>query len=336
MISISLKTPKRASNQSPKALPKRRRLCATSAKLSGSKVGFPIRKSMDQSLFAAPHGLSQRTTSFIASQRQGIHRTPLRHLIALIVVVRVLGRTSSPQGRRWTTIERPLLLQTYPGAPRSSRAHRLVSPIKPNAFLLERSKPLSNQNVGSGLKAGYVSSSRCRTIGSRVERRSEVLFWTNSIKAGHDGDRAVWWSQTGSNRRPHACKARALPTELWPLIGFCARLAPRLGASAPAAGRPCKPCGLEDPPRRRRRRKRDCAPELMRGKTAPAGATRMVGLGGLEPPTSRLSSARSNQLSYKPEPLRSRIASSESSPGRNGSSRKKEKRRRRSVPQDAA
>ena len=29
---------------------------------------------------------------------------------------------------------------------------------------------------------------------------------------------------------------------------------------------------------------------------------KMVGLGGLEPPTSRLSSARSNQLSYKPEP----------------------------------
>jgi hypothetical protein len=28
--------------------------------------------------------------------------------------------------------------------------------------------------------------------------------------------REEWWSQTGSNRRPHACKARALPTELWP------------------------------------------------------------------------------------------------------------------------
>src|SRR5271163_4477836 len=28
-----------------------------------------------------------------------------------------------------------------------------------------------------------------------------------------------WWSQTGSNRRPHACKARALPTELWPRGG---------------------------------------------------------------------------------------------------------------------
>lgn len=38
--------------------------------------GCPIRTSTDQSLFAAPHGFSQRTTSFIASQCQGIHRTP--------------------------------------------------------------------------------------------------------------------------------------------------------------------------------------------------------------------------------------------------------------------
>ena len=50
-----------------------------------SKVGFPIRKSADQSFFAAPHGFSQRSTSFIASQRQGIHRMPLRHLIALML-----------------------------------------------------------------------------------------------------------------------------------------------------------------------------------------------------------------------------------------------------------
>ena len=48
------------------------------------EVGFPIRKSADQSFLAAPRGLSQRSTSFIASQRQGIHRIPLRHLIALI------------------------------------------------------------------------------------------------------------------------------------------------------------------------------------------------------------------------------------------------------------
>ena len=40
-------------------------------------VGFPIRKSPDQSLFAAPRSLSQLTTSFIASLCLGIHRTPL-------------------------------------------------------------------------------------------------------------------------------------------------------------------------------------------------------------------------------------------------------------------
>ena len=35
----------------------------------------------------------------------------------------------------------------------------------------------------------------------------------------------VWWSQTGSNRRPPACKAGALPAELWPLNlhRICAR-----------------------------------------------------------------------------------------------------------------
>src|SRR3984893_5738770 len=58
---------------------------ARSSDLQISKVGCPIRKFTDQCLFAAPRDLSQRTTSFIASQRQGIHRIPLRHLIALII-----------------------------------------------------------------------------------------------------------------------------------------------------------------------------------------------------------------------------------------------------------
>ena len=67
-----------------------------------------------------------------------------------------------------------------------------------------------------------------------------------------------WWSQTGSNRRPEACKATALPTELWPRL---------------------------NPPR----------------KLIPGPTSIMVGLGRFELPTSRLSSARSNQLSYRPE-----------------------------------
>ena len=78
-----------------------------------------------------------------------------------------------------------------------------------------------------------------------------------------------WWSQTGSNRRPHACKARALPTELWPR---------RIREWSSANGER----------------------KSVRHSPTPPSAN-LVGLGGLEPPTSRLSSARSNQLSYKPD-----------------------------------
>jgi hypothetical protein len=35
----------------------------------------------------------------------------------------------------------------------------------------------------------------------------------------HQHSKAPWWSRTGSNRRPQACKASALPTELRPLKG---------------------------------------------------------------------------------------------------------------------
>ena len=67
-----------------------------------SKVGFPIRKSADQSLFAAPHGLSQRTTSFIACACQGIHRTPFCHFIALIINARRSGTPASGRSERRT------------------------------------------------------------------------------------------------------------------------------------------------------------------------------------------------------------------------------------------
>ena len=45
------------------------------------QVGFPIRRSMVQSLFSAYHSLSQSITSFIASYCQGIHQTPFSRLI---------------------------------------------------------------------------------------------------------------------------------------------------------------------------------------------------------------------------------------------------------------
>ncbi len=44
-------------------------------------VGFPHSEIHGSKLtHPAPHGLSQRVTSFIASQRQGIHQMPLETL----------------------------------------------------------------------------------------------------------------------------------------------------------------------------------------------------------------------------------------------------------------
>ena len=99
---------------------------------------------------------------------------------------------------------------------------------------------------------GAISSSRCQTTRARTgepaRARIFLSFWTS--RTGRQGrahcafDRPnlrgpsraqgqfgrmqrqvcvaldqspIWWSQTGSNRRPPACKAGALPTELWPL-----------------------------------------------------------------------------------------------------------------------
>ena len=94
----------------------------------------------------------------------------------------------------------------------------------------------------------------CALFEARLRTSCDQQPWRRSACRAVAGIASEsWWSQTGSNRRPHACKARALPAELWP-----------------------------------------------RNQKTNAHSMSVVGLGRLELPTSRLSSARSNQLSYKP------------------------------------
>jgi hypothetical protein len=122
------------------------------------------------------------------------------------------------------------------------------------------------------------SSSRCQI--SRVPRQAIRL-----AAAAHNvlcGRSFSWWSQTESNRRPPACKAGALPTELWPLQ--------MSGIRSQYSGA-CTPMPIPDP-------------------------EKVVGLGRFELPTSRLSSARSNQLSYKPLGQETVISRRKSAPRR--------------------
>ena len=138
--------------------------------------------------------------------------------------------------------------------------------------------------------------SKLRRCASWIDQRRIPCFADRLGRAAGRGSidhpapfQKPWWSKTGSNRRPHACKARALPTELLPLRGRRSAIGHRESSRSPIPGH---------------------------------WSLTLVGLGRLELPTSRLSSARSNQLSYKPERARSMKT------GRLVR-RKKEKRRRR-------
>lgn len=44
----------------------------------------------------------------------------------------------------------------------------------------------------------------------------ELIAFTDTLDAGTWLASGEWWSQGGSNSRPPACKAGALPAELWP------------------------------------------------------------------------------------------------------------------------
>jgi hypothetical protein len=157
----------------------------------------------------------------------------------------------------------------------------------------------------SACAPGLTLHSRCQLAGS-IRTGSEKLVFLDREKKG-------WWSQTGSNRRPHACKARALPTELWPHYPEPLQ----------------ESCRLIDP--------------------LPLEPPGMVGPGRLELPTSRLSGVRSNHLSYgpmaarrpdtdlditgiRPASLGLAIASPPDLIGRIGDDWKEKRRRRRSAP----
>src|SRR5438067_13355379 len=43
------------------------------------------------------------------------------------------------------------------------------------------------------------------------------LYDVGDVAALRGADVEAWWGQSGSNRRPLACHASALPAELWPL-----------------------------------------------------------------------------------------------------------------------
>ena len=112
---------------------------------------------------------------------------PLRHLIVLIINARNI-------------------------CIRATHNHRV---------LMVRSKKTKNSRGPASLPGVRVKQGANLLFTMLIEpatrlNKANCQTYTLIIPAMHHGARKSWWSQTGSNRRPPACKAGALPAELWP------------------------------------------------------------------------------------------------------------------------
>jgi hypothetical protein len=124
----------------------------------------------------------------------------------------------------WTLIRKTSLLRKInPMMRRSSFTKKDIYKLN-HLAMIERRNVLEIMigipaNCFAGSKLGSISSLRCQKSRTRIlkDTTCEVMF-RGRYQRGNvvDLKSTIWWSQTGSNRRPHACKARALPAELWP------------------------------------------------------------------------------------------------------------------------
>ncbi len=135
-------------------------------------------------------------------------------------------------------VQRPLLKRSHerqqparrPSEDRQSRL-RQFQPMpfgpRPNALPLHNVRYRS-EDGGRTTENGWFSVGRSAFQRRALTRSTKLIFCIGRIsRPTRQGSFSLpisvvrspsseWWSQTGSNRRPHACKARALPTELWP------------------------------------------------------------------------------------------------------------------------
>lgn len=193
-------------------------------------MGFPIRKSSDQSLFAAPRRLSQRTTSFIASQRQGIHRMLLRHLIALTIDAHPKPRSEDHDPKRNTDPESLDQLASWFALRRPGQEAQPFGPSK-----LRATASMTEQTNVSRCQTTRVRPARFDEAAepTRISKRSPRT-WSQSTSGGARRDRTDdlmlakhalsqlsygpvrtrrlndWWAWEDLNLRPHAYQARAL------------------------------------------------------------------------------------------------------------------------------
>jgi hypothetical protein len=200
-------------------------------------VGFPIRISMDQRLLAAPHGFSQRATSFIASWCQGIHRTPFscsHHADrdALVVTIPILHRNHPTSVATRGPIPIHMLpsqtrVRETPGPEKQTRhqAHlfsltllnvqaagiRSLDLVRSDLQLLRADAPNPDSQLKEHFSTAPAGAMDTQQSSSEPKSKRSMLRFLS-----HRDVVNLWWRWTVSNRRPPACKAGALPLSYTP------------------------------------------------------------------------------------------------------------------------
>ncbi len=203
---------------------------------------------MDQRLLAAPHGFSQRATSFIASWCQGIHRTPFSCSQLRECQTEVQHSHLAQEPSNLLAKVRPIPIHMPPHADQlreqpTGRDGRAIKHI----HSLHASEHLRLRGLGS-----LSRSSSGQTCNRRVQTRQTLIHMSKEQKtrtflrrpSPHPYDhrpatsqeaplnahticfptatasllpeQSSLWRWTVSNRRPPACKAGALPLSYTP------------------------------------------------------------------------------------------------------------------------
>ena len=213
---------------------------------SPRRMGCPIRRPRDQRSLASPPGFSQRATSFIASQCQGIHQMPFsspqtapnnKNPKVQISAIRYRNRRLSPDTATISPEDTPADHRPrMPGIaphprPRPAASVTFNSSLHPvnqhtrgeiprePKILMPSPTPMMKTPM---MKTPYRSPPRWRRLvevpgGGERDRTDDLLLAKQALSqlsytpGFHKGASVIkWWAREDLNLRPHAYQARAL------------------------------------------------------------------------------------------------------------------------------
>ena len=242
--------------------------------------GCPIRISTDQSLLAAPHGFSQRATSFIASWCQGIHRMPLSCSHTTHAQQPSTQRQKIMSPGENPRKHKPMPAQSPPYIRKYSASHAtFMSPSDrhtPNPLASDRpiSQPARRVRPTRDPAAPRERTNLFTLTKNQLIRRKPPVRQFGTKLSSH------FLMMPGGGRRVRTDDP-LLAKQVLSQLSY----APTIGQHSPDS-HPDQLSATSSPGKQPSQTPDPSQPETL------------VGQGGLEPPTPRLSSVCSNQLSY--------------------------------------